>query len=307
MKILYIDNTAQWCNYYKDIVETLKVNNDVLVKTTELSETVSTFKPDVVIIGFGITNCSGNKGPKLKIKLDVEIPIYVILNKEYAGLQAKMEWIKSIKPPVKKVFTVHQDYLKWQEQHTIPFTRIMWSADKSLFKKYDDIYKYDFFFSGVIREEQTGNLREKIHGTLGKLDKYKKLVKVAFFKNNKLSNTLYTFGPKEYAKTINHSRIVLTTTGPIDLVGTRYFEIMASNKALILCNRMPKEVYGDIVIDKMNCVMFDDENDFVEKCKYYLENEDERLKIVNKAYEYFLQRHTWQHKVKHLISNLFLD
>ena len=56
MKILYIDNTAQWCNYYKDIVETLKVNNDVLVKTTELSETVSTFKPDVVIIGFGITN-----------------------------------------------------------------------------------------------------------------------------------------------------------------------------------------------------------------------------------------------------------
>ena len=67
---------------------------------------------------------------------------------------------------------------------------------------------------------------------------------------------------------------------------------------------MPEEVYGDVVIDKMNCVMFDDENDFVEKCKYYLEHEKERMKIVTKAYEYFLERHTWDHKVKHLISNL---
>ena len=79
---------------------------------------------------------------------------------------------------------------------------------------------------------------------------------------------------------------------------------MASNKALIICNRMPKEVYDDIVIDGFNCVMFDNENDFIEKVKYYLDNEDERMKIVNTAYNYFLEKHTWDHKVKHLIDNI---
>lgn len=67
---------------------------------------------------------------------------------------------------------------------------------------------------------------------------------------------------------------------------------------------MPEEVYGDIAIDKYNCIMFDDEIDFIEKCKYYLEHEDERIKIVNTAYKYFLEKHTWDHKVKHLLDNL---
>ena len=99
------------------------------------------------------------------------------------------------------------------------------------------------------------------------------------------------FNLEEYARNIPNSKIVLTTTGPADLVGTRYFEIMASNKALILCNRMDKLIYEDIVIDKFNCIMFQYEFDFIEKCKYYLENEEERSKIVNQAYKYFLERH----------------
>ena len=49
--------------------------------------------------------------------------------------------------------------------------------------------------------------------------------------------------------------------------------------------------------------MFDDENDFIEKCKYYLENEEERLKIVSNAYKYFLESLTWHHKVKDLLNN----
>ena len=48
----------------------------------------------------------------------------------------------------------------------------------------------------------------------------------------------------------------------------------------------------------------DNENDFIEKFKYYIEHEEERIKIVNKAYEYFLEKHTWEHKVKHLLDNL---
>ena len=88
-----------------------------------------------------------------------------------------------------------------------------------------------------------------------------------------------------------------------DLVGTRYFEIMAGNRCLILCNRMSNNIYNKIVIDGFNCIMFDNEDDFIEKCKYYIIHEEERIKIVNQAYKYFLEKHTWDHKVKELLEN----
>ena len=172
-----------------------------------------------------------------------------------------------------------------------------------IFKTYDNNYKYDLFFSGVIREEQTGDLRNRIYNNIDKLSDYNLLLKVAFFKNNKLTGKLYTFDNVEYAKTINHSKICLVTTGPADLVGTRYFEIAASNKSLILCNRMSEKIYDNIAIDKFNCVMFDDENDFIEKFKYYIENEKERLNIVNNAYKHFVENLNWDCQIKKLINN----
>ena len=107
-----------------------------------------------------------------------------------------------------------------------------------------------------------------------------------------------------YAKLINDSKIVLSTTGPGDLVGTRYFEIMASNKALILCNKMPDNIYDKYLRDGFNCVMFTDMTNFKEKFKYYLENEEERIKIVEQAYHYFQNNLKWDHSVKRLISLL---
>jgi glycosyltransferase involved in cell wall biosynthesis len=312
MNIIYIDNHFS-CNYYKDIIIFLKKYNNVLLHNNSNINNINNinniekdFNADLIIIGFGITN-SGNKKPNFNIK--TKLPLYIILNKEYTGLKEKLEWAKTLKP--KKIFTVHHDYMKYENKINIPFTRIMWSANHNIFKKYDDIYKHDLFFSGVIRKEQTNNLRFKIYENLKKINKFNLFITATFLddkpSNNNInnnSNTKIKFNNLQYSKNINWSKIVITTTGPADLVGTRYFEIMASNKALIICNRMPKEVYDDIVIDGFNCVMFDNENDFIEKVKYYLDNEDERMKIVNTAYNYFLEKHTWDHKVKHLIDNI---
>lgn len=308
MNILYIEKGKKGCNYYSDIIKSIsKIHKTITLKNKNLDNNkilsiVDENNINIIIIGFGITDC-GYETPKFNISIK-NIPVYIILNKEYAALNKKLDWIKSINP--NKAFTVHHDYELYQKKINVPFHRIMWSANDKLFKKYDDEYKYDLFFSGVIRKEQTNNLRYKILEKINKLNEYNLLINASF--NDKKPKNLKSrnkdFSNKEYAKTINHSKIVLTTTGPADLVGTRYFEIMASNKALIICNRMPKNVYEDIVIDKFNCVMFNDENDFIKKCKHYLENEDERLKIVSQAYTYFLEKHTWKHKVKNLLDNL---
>ena len=298
MKILYFDTSSKICNYYSDIVNYLKKYSNLKFINSNIDREIIKFKPDIIILGFTITNDKNVK----KFNIITKIPLYIILNKEYERLNEKLNWIKKIKP--KKVFTVHHSFKKYEEICQIPFCKIMWSADHNVFKKYNEDYKHDLFFSGVIRKEQTDDLRNKINNKLDLIKNYNILIKVAFYKNNKLIGKLNTFNLSDYAYNIQNSKIVLSTTGPADLVGTRYFEIMASNKALILCNRMPVEVYEDILIDKFNCVMFDNENDFIEKFKYYIEHEEERIKIVNKAYEYFLEKHTWEHKVKHLLNNL---
>ena len=298
MKILYFDTSSKICNYYSDIVNYLKKYSNLNFINSNIDKEIIKFKPDIIILGFTVTNDKNVK----KLYIKTKIPLYIILNKEYERLNEKLNWIKKIKP--KKVFTVHHSFKKYEEICQIPFCKIMWSADHNVFKKYNEDYKHDLFFSGVIRKEQTDNLRNKINNKLDLIKNYNILMKVAVFKNDKLIGKLNTFNLSDYANNIQNSKIALTTTGPGDLVGTRYFEIMASNKALILCNRMPIEVYEDILIDKFNCVMFGDENDFIEKFKYYIEHEEERMKIVNQAYKYFLEKHTWDHKVKHLLDNL---
>ena len=113
---------------------------------------------------------------------------------------------------------------------------------------------------------------------------------------------LYNYSNEEYAKLINNSKICLTTTGPADLVGTRYFEISASNKSMILCNKMNKNIYDDMFIDNYNCIMFEDENDFIEKFEYYIKNEKERLKIVNNAYKYYIENLIWDKQIKKILK-----
>ena len=303
MKILYSETTKKCsCNYYTDIIKYLSKYHNVKIilgRYNKLSDMVnkSKFNPDIVILGFTHLDC-GDRNVPPNIINNINIPCYIILNKEYTILDKKLNWIKNINP--KKAFTVHHDYLEFEEKTNIPFERIMWSADTDYFKDYNENYKYDFFFSGVIRKEQTSDWRNIIYNNLNKLSEYKLKIN-ARFQNQNYKGAI--FDNKEYAKMIACSKICLTTTGPADLVGTRYFEIMATNKSLIICNKMDNlEIYGDMLKDGFNCVMFSTIEEFIEKIKYYLSNEEERMKIVNNAYQDFLENQTWDVRVKDLIK-----
>lgn len=302
MKILYvIKTTNNGCNYYNDTICALQSIAEVklCVCSHKISEKNKDFNADCVIVGFDVTDC-GNSSPGFNIVNDTNIPLYVILNKEYTGLDAKLMWIKLQTPRI--CFTVHHDYKKYTERILIPFQRIMWSAREDIFKKYDDIYKYDMFFSGVVRKEQTQNLRKRVFEHLDKLDNYVIQLNISIFENDKMIKQSPMYSNEEYAYMLSVSKICFITTGPADLVGTRYFEVSASNKAMILCNRMSNEVYGDFLIDKFNCVMFDDEADCIEKFKYYISHEEERKTIVHNAYLHFINKHTWKHHMSDMLQ-----
>ena len=293
MKLLFVEHPKKplkregYCSYYGEIFYALKEVCNISIKHCIPYKVSDLGKDwDAILLGFGHTDSGENELPV--ILQDSSIPIFPFLNKEYAGLEKKLHWIKTMK--AKAAFTVHHDFEKFSEICGLPFHRIMWSANQNLFKNYNKGYKFDFFFSGVTRPEQTENLREIILSDLGDLSEYKLSINVRS-KDTKYRGKV--FSPRDYAKKLASSKICFVTTGPADLVGTRFFEVMSGNKSLILCNRMDKKVYDQFLIENYNCVMFSNKKEFFKKTKYYLENEEERLAIVKNAFNYFKENQTW--------------
>ena len=246
MKILFNEHPNKglqrvgYCSYYGEIFYALNEICEVTSSCGVPSRT-SEFGTgyDAIVMGFGHTDC-GDSGPMSTIN-DNNIPLFPILNKEYTGLKQKLEWIKNMKPTA--ALTVHHDTEEYSKITGVPFHRIMWSANENLFKDYGEDYKFDLFFSGVTRPEQTGNLRERILLDMSRISKYNLSINIRSHRTN-YSGTI--FPPEDYAKSLASSKICFITTGPADLVGTRYFEVMAGNRSLILCNRMKTDVYEDL-------------------------------------------------------------
>ncbi len=298
MKGIYCDNRALsqegYCSYYGETFYALKEALDIEYKQANPS-TISEIGPaDYIILGYGLTDCGyGSPG---NIVNDTRTPVFPIINKEYASLKQKLAWVKNMRATA--AFSVHHDVDKFMTETAIPFYRTMWSANEKQFRDFGGDYKHDLFFSGVVRKEQTGNLREKVlahHVSLkGELGN---------FINARTADTNFSgkmFGDEEYARHLSDSKLCFVTTGPADLVGTRFFEVFAACRSLIICNRMNEKVYEDWIIDGVNCVMFSTVDEFYEKAQYYLDHEDERMEIVNNAYKIFKDRLTWSYRANEI-------
>lgn len=289
-----------YCSYYSEIFNALKCEFDIEFKNFIPRKTSEFGDYDIVFLGFGHTDCSDGKPES--IERDSNHKIFPILNKEYTGLKNKLNWIKGMRATA--AFSVHHDVDKFTYETGIPFYRIMWSANEEQFINYGGDYNHDLFFSGVTRPEQSENLRERVLSELDRLNgELGNFINVRSHRNNYIG-TMFT--DDDYARHLSSSKLCLVTTGPADLVGTRFFEIFSGNRSLVLCNRMKENIYEDMIIDGVNCVMFSTVDEFYEKAQYYLDNENERMKIVNKAYKIFKERLTWSHTAKNISSILNL-
>jgi glycosyltransferase involved in cell wall biosynthesis len=299
MKVLFCEHPNKplrggYCSYYSEIFHALKSEFDIEFKNFIPRKTSEFDGYDAVFLGFGHTDCGEGK-PQTLIR-DSDIKLFPILNKEYTGLENKLDWIKEMRATA--TLSVHHDIDKFMSQTSIPFHRIMWSANQKQFRDYGGDYKHDLFFSGVTRPEQSENLRERVLSELNRLNgELGNFINARSHRNN-YSGTMFT--DDEYARHLSNSKLCLVTTGPADLVGTRFFEIFAGNRSLVICNRMNEKIYDDIIIDGVNCVMFSTVDEFYEKAQYYLNNEKKRMKIVNTANKVFLERQTWSQRAKEI-------
>lgn len=299
MKVLFCEHpnkplSGGYCSYYSEMYYALKEVMDIDHKNFVPRKTSEFNGYDIVFLGFGHTDCS--EGKPASLTRDNDVLLFPILNKEYTGLQNKLDWIKEMNPTAG--LTVHHDIKEYAEYTGSPFHRIMWSSSELQFRNYGGDYKHDLFFSGVTRPEQFENLRERVLSQLDRLNgDLGNFINARSHRNN-YAGTM--FSDDEYARHLSDSKLCLVTTGPADLVGTRFFEIFAAGRSLILCNRLNSEVYEDIVVDGVNCAMFSTEDEFYEKAQFYLDNEEERMKIVNNAQNIFMKKFTWQSRAKEI-------
>ena len=81
---------------------------------------------------------------------------------------------------------------------------------------------------------------------------------------------------------------------------------MSTNRTLVFINqphdlRIRRGILNDKVV-----VFYSSSIDFINKVEYYTKHEDERLKIVNEAYNIAINYHDWKHRaitMKNILHN----
>ena len=255
-----------------------------------------TFAPDLICFaaGWEIEDpaiAESDPHPSINTaKLD--IPGIMVLNKEYNKLHRKFRFIQDNR--LRLVFTVHHSYRQWQEQVGVPFIHFPFAVDPELFKDYGEKKRYDLGFSGSLHE-QWADVRVRVRNHL--------------FVSHPIKWPRYwgirVFWPgwwhrhprgEDYARVINSSRMWLSTPSAIDLVGTRFFEIMAA-KTLLFCSR--SSAYEGLFEDNKHCVMFEsDLSDFDDKLFYFLKHDNQRDMIIAQAYDHVRRNHTWERRIE---------
>lgn len=341
MNILYIEPDYSQQNsyaYYFNILNAISNKANIRIVpgrgyNISVEQIKSVFPEiDLICFGFGWMNIWKNGVHYIETTIDgienCDIPKAVLLNKEYGGgLGSKLGWIKDINADF--AFTYHHDHEMFEKLTGVSFYHLPFAADPKIFKDYGEEYEYDIGFTGGLGHVETNNWETQCKfGDFapfpakgqGWSHDLRKQVKDAhetwndinfYFSNHKHDNTI------SYAKSINTAKIWLSTTGPVDIVGTRYYEVMLTNTTLLMCNRSNKmwcfdencnrrdkdvNVYENLFEENKHYVAFETPEEFKEKVLFYKNNESARLKIVHNAYDHVMKNHTWEKRAEKFLN-----
>ena len=346
MKIFYIDpdvgqregSYGYYDNFVRALARQLPASDDptktsmVLIHgrgfTTSVDELVKQvgFTPDLICFGYGMTNifrgAVKHKETTFNGIQDCGIPKAMLLNKEYAGsLPAKLDYMNELGIDIG--FSYHHEYKQFEKITGIPFEFLPFAVDPHTFKDYGfDGEVNDLGFSGglghpdpppegqgwshLLRREIVNKGQSEDYASDWEGIKYD-------FTNHRHDSTA------DYAKRLNAAKMWLSTTGPVDIVGTRYYEVMATNTTMLLCNkaktywsfndqgtRLDREVnvYDGLFEEDKHYVGFETYDEFIDKLKYYKEHDEERVQIVKQAYEHVVNNHTWDHRAQKFLSTV---
>ena len=316
--------------YQKDFLYELTIQNEVFFYGADFENyyinnsiedviAKSGFRKDEIVLLFAHSWLIDNE--KLPIQFEtnlkfnkIDIPKILILNKEYTRYEEKINWAKENR--ITYVFSHHTDTDKIEADSGIRTIFWPFAVNEKLFQPSEIPFekrKYDLSYSGILQNKSYNtyhsDTRVKILHEIynvwlkmfyKKKNKYKKFNIFFNFFSSKYKNFYYKrLNDIEYTDLQKESKLFLNTLSAGNLIGTRFFENMAS-RTVVFCEDIP--IY-DKVFHKELMVQFNPNiSDFHDKLLYFYKNPQELESIANKAKEFVLKEHTWKKRVKDLLN-----
>jgi len=309
MNILYIDignrlDDSHMYKYYGDLYRELVKLTTIYVApaTTNINLLLGQISERIDCVIFGLGYFAQNDPRsfgKIEGLAELDIPVVCLFHKPQTMLAQKLEFCQINK--IDLFLDSQITYKKYGEMANVRSMRSWHTASPEIFHPRDIAVEYDLGFVGAAHgnnkvEGETRNLRDRIYDQLAESD-YKIFWKKHHTPGDRIPSV------EEYAACMNKCKMWISTTGPMLDVGPRYFEV-ALSKTLLLCNYMPHE-YEGVFEDGVNCVMFkNDLSNLEEKINYYLEHDEERQLIVERAYEKIINNYTWERMAQNLLETV---
>ena len=106
---------------------------------------------------------------------------------------------------------------------------------------------------------------------------------------------------EQYIRTLASTRLWMSTTEAGDHVVTRTYEVLASGRALLLCDRNPR-AHGRLgIVEGVHAAMFNSSAEFEGAVRWYMEHEEERVRMV-KAARALAASQTWKDRAREFVG-----
>lgn len=258
---------------------------------------------DVYLIGQSFMNFMKRNHPRFTAEevRSISADCYVaFLNKEYLELPNKLSFIAELRPDM--VFTHHHNLTEFMTTAPqVSFARIPFATNIHEFNTYANASSADISYAYDISTSGSANM-------LNSLDYRSWYVHrgIALFQSRGINATLFgwTDSLENYRSNMIRTKMWFSTASMGDLVGVRAFEVMTTNRTLLLFNRHPDRRMARGLIDEDVAVLFSSVDELLEKVIYYNSHESERLRIVDNAYRRAMESHDWSNRADLMMSYL---
>ncbi|KOO33133.1 hypothetical protein Ctob_007209 [Chrysochromulina tobinii] len=199
------------------------------------------------------------------------LPLAVVQNKMYAATareivgdaSAKLRWARAAGAIVGFTWLKLAD--NFTQESGVPHYRLPFGVDAALYGKHAGTLdagapqRFDVGFTGASNHKYP--LREAILALVRSMNVSSYL---GTWQQTSMrvgtNNSWKALDRDGYVRQLSLSKMWVSTTGPSDIVGTRYFEVLASGTTLLLCNRNPG-AYDELFEDGVHAVVFDGMDD----------------------------------------------
>jgi hypothetical protein len=313
LRIAWLENTLDcrtW-TYYCDLKDAMARLHDLCVPrgSNTCVNGRRGFSPDLVVAGPRYMANVAHSDETLGFDREryAHLPLAVIQNKMYAAstreivgdASAKLRWARAAGAVVGFTWLPTQ-HVEFTSLSGIPHHRLPFGVDTALYGKHaaeraqggPATYMFDVGFTGASSHKYP--LRQAIIGLIRSLNirSYLGTWQQTALKTTH-NNSWKALDRDGYVKQISLTKMWVSTTGPSNIVGTRYFEIIGSGTTLLLCNKAPSGVYDGLLQDGVHAVVFDGMDDLRAKILYYTTHETARRAIVDAAFALTQKIHTW--------------